>query len=286
MEAVDAVCRHPDEFSDNIRAKLVTILDTEIDDLQLELAIVSDSCNKLVKFCYHNEGDSFLAPRAYQLWEDVRMHGRAVTGRLVGGAPAGGVPLAPLTSAVAQRISAGNAVEHARILSDTVGKSHSAFDKMDQDSNERLRDTLAILRGARLFDYTFIAAQPIAAVMGELIHLQLHPKIAPLQASLLAELALYHEEAVAAAVVYANPTPDQQWQFWRARKLILKVWYPAACTIALVMSSSACVERIFALYESMFTDEQENALQDYKSAAIMIRFNTNQRRMEELERHL
>jgi len=33
----------------------------------------------------------------------------------------------------------------------------------------------------------------------------------------------------------------------------------------------------------MFTDEQEGALQDYKSAAIMIRFNSNQRRMEELE---
>jgi hypothetical protein len=108
--------------------------------------------------------------------------------------------------------------------------------------------------------FHLIAAQPIAAVMGELIHLQLHPNIAPLQASLLAELALYHEEAVAVV-----PTPDQQWQFWRARKLILKVWYPAACTIALVMSSSACVERTFALYESMFTDEQENALQDYKS---------------------
>ena len=61
--------------------------------------------------------------------------------------------------------------------------------------------------------FHLIAAQPIAAVMGELIHLQLHPNIAPLQASLLAELALYHEEAVAVV-----PTPDQQWQFWRACK--------------------------------------------------------------------
>jgi len=61
---------------------------------------------------------------------------------------------------------------------------------MDQDSHERLRDTLAILRGERLFDYTFVAVQPVAALIGELIQLQLHPKIAPLQAALLAALAL------------------------------------------------------------------------------------------------
>ena len=101
---------------------------------------MSDSCSLLVKFCYHNEGDSFLAPRAYQLWEDVRIHGRDVTGRLADGDGApDGVPMAPLTSAVAQRISAGNAMEHSRILAATVLKSNSAFDKMDQDLHERLR---------------------------------------------------------------------------------------------------------------------------------------------------
>ena len=40
-------------------------------DLRLELALIVDVGTNVVKLCYHQEGDGFLAPTSYDHWNSV-----------------------------------------------------------------------------------------------------------------------------------------------------------------------------------------------------------------------
>ena len=55
------------------------------------------------------------------------------------------------------------------------------------------------------------------------------------------------------------------------------VWYKGAAEVALVMCSSASVERVFSQLNCMFDKHQQQALNDYKEASIKIRYNENYR---------
>jgi hypothetical protein len=66
------------------------------------------------------------------------------------------------------------------------------------------------------------------------------------------ELAAYHSAAVAQLAVNQTPTPAERWEFWRERALILPFWFKAALEVAIVFTSSGCVERVFSLYDSLF----------------------------------
>ena len=61
--------------------------------------------------------------------------------------------------------------------------------------------------------------------------------------------------------------------FWTTYALALPNYFVVACTVALVPPSSALCERLFARFVMGFDDDQDNSLEDYKSAANIIRFN-------------
>ena len=65
------------------------------------------------------------------------------------------------------------------------------------------------------------------------------------------------------------------WTFWTTYALALPNYFIVACTVALVPPSSAVRERLFARFVMGFDDDQDNSLEDYKSAATIIRFNRN-----------
>ena len=142
------------------------------------------------------------------------------------------------------------------------------------------------MRAARTLGFFFIASTHVAAVANELIYFEVIPTLAHMNAALLAELPLYHELATIAFANLPNdltgnvikPTPDELWHFWIANSLRLPSWYLAAGQIALLMTSSACVERVFSLYDSLFDESQESALEDRREASVMLRFNRNQRK--------
>ena len=73
---------------------------------------------------------------------------------------------------------------------------------------------------------------------------------------------------------YQNDNSDG-WLFWRKYCNSLPLWYKVAAEVALVMCSSAAVERIFSLLNCTFDDHQHQALNDYKKASIRIRYNEN-----------
>jgi hypothetical protein len=70
---------------------------------------------------------------------------------------------------------------------------------------------------------------------------------------------------------------DDLWDFWKTYCLLIPDWYEVAAEVALVFTSSACVERVFSLYEDFFGDHDKACLEDRREASIKLRFNQNQR---------
>ena len=112
---------------------------------------------------------------------------------------------------------------------------------------------------------------------------------------LLADAEAYHSAAVAAyAAIPVDvatglrpaQTMEQLWEFWRTHLLILPNWWCIAKRVGIMLSSSACAERLFAMYTSMFNAQQHACLEDRIEFAVTRKFNHNQRaNMEEARLH-
>ena len=70
------------------------------------------------------------------------------------------------------------------------------------------------------------------------------------------------------------------WKFWQASMIQLPNLCEAAKEVALIMASSAFIERCFSIYESLFDEDQQAALHDRREAAVMLRVINNQREKE------
>ena len=62
-------------------------------------------------------------------------------------------------------------------------------------------------------------------------------------------------------------------EWWQRNSGDLPHWSDAAKKILLIQPSSAAAERIFSLLNSTFSDQQENSLQDYIEASLMLQYN-------------
>lgn len=51
----------------------------------------------------------------------------------------------------------------------------------------------------------------------------------------------------------------------------------------LLHPNSASAERVFSLYDAMYTDRQELMLQDAKELGLILRYNENRRKAEEAQ---
>ena len=69
--SVEAIIHHEDGFNPETRKKMRAILEESNTDLRLELASIVDVGTNVVKLCYHQEGDGFLAPTSYDHWNSV-----------------------------------------------------------------------------------------------------------------------------------------------------------------------------------------------------------------------
>jgi hypothetical protein len=275
LDASIVVVNHVDDFAVDIRATLRAILDTSMNELLLELALIDDAARRLCVLCYTLEGDGFLAPTAYSDWMGAIEHGRRVTGRVI--APVA-PPIAPKVRACALRLSPGNVIQEQNYFEQTVLKAQAPYDKLEEDTAGRLSNSIAIYRACALLDYANIASSPLATWPATLVTLARLPYVHDYLPALQNEMAAYHSAAVAQLAINRTPTPADRWEFWRERALILPFWFKAALEVAIVFTSSGCVERIFSLYDSLFGASQESALEDVREASVMMRFNANQRR--------
>ena len=88
------------------------------------------------------------------------------------------------------------------------------------------------------------------------------------------ELVSYRQIA---SLEISKPALEQMdlWTFWKSNALSPPNYFIAACTVALVPPSSAVCERLFARLVMGFGDDQESAMEDYKAASTIMRFNNS-----------
>ena len=68
------------------------------------------------------------------------------------------------------------------------------------------------------------------------------------------------------------PTTDEL-EWWKYKKAFLPAWSKAAQHVLLLQPSSAAAERVFSLLNASFGTSQENTLQDYLEASLMLQYN-------------
>ena len=124
-------------------------------------------------------------------------------------------------------------------------------------------------------NYEFVGDINILALQTEWVQLCRIPAAAPQFHALTLEMEKYKELA---DLENSKPLGSRLslWDFWlKYGSLQLPNLYAEACEAALLAASSGCVERLFSLLTSLFADTQQNALEDYKSVACLLRFNTD-----------
>ena len=274
LSAILQVLANPNIGSPTLRDNLLQFINNNINTLRIELALIVDAGTKIAEACYCLEGDGFIAPFAYDAFAtDLVQHGESVTGRTVA---AHGNPNLPEVIAVIADIHGDDENNQHQLLLDTARKAEPTFNKLLHDIEHRIAADILAYRACRLVQPGFIAVNTLDALEEELLHLNSLPHLAQRIPMLTAELPAYK------AIVNNANIQDVQlihdgakiaWTFWRRNALRLPEWFHAACEVALVATSSASVERIFAVHRQVFTDQQEMTLEDRRASCVMIRYN-------------
>ena len=72
----------------------------------------------------------------------------------------------------------------------------------------------------------------------------------------------------------ANVCPDfDTVEWWSRNKQDLPHWSSVAQKFLLLQPSSAAAERVFSILSSSFSDQQQNSLEDYVEASVMLQCN-------------
>ena len=72
----------------------------------------------------------------------------------------------------------------------------------------------------------------------------------------------------------ADISPDfNTVEWWSLHKQDLPQWSSVAKKVILLQPSSAAAERVFSLLNSSFSEQQQNSLEDYVEASVMLQYN-------------
>ena len=81
--------------------------------------------------------------------------------------------------------------------------------------------------------------------------------------------------AAADGVVMANEEEKLAW--WAAHSDTPPHWAGAEKKLLVFQPTLASAERVFSLLKNVFNDQQDNTLEDYLEASVMIRYNNAKR---------
>jgi hypothetical protein len=218
----------------------------------------------IASFCNIFEGDEYLAPYVYDEWNSLNDHMTHILENMTK------VNVKSAVRDVASSIAEDDLNRVEELIADTVQKSKPVAQKLENDTIGRLRASLQVFKGCRMLGFHYAKDNTIEALNAELEFLHFLPVAVPLMDQLKRELPKYKDLA-------DRYTLENGWNFWRCTYNIIPAWYKVAADVALVMTSSASVERVFSLMNSRFTDQQQRALNDYKEASVRITYNENYR---------
>ena len=167
-------------------------------------------------------------------------------------------------------------------MKEMIDKVTPLQQKMSFGTTDRMGSTLSVLRACRVLNYQFIPNTLLNALKDEIQQLRRIPSCILTIHRLREELENYRDLSVRETL---KPMEEQidLWTFWTTYALAIPNYFIVACTVALVPPSSAVFERLFARFVIGFDDDQDNSLEDYKSAATIIRFNRSLIKLSGLE---
>ena len=95
--------------------------------------------------------------------------------------------------------------------------------------------------------------------------------------NIIANLARELPDYLAAADGVVMEDEEEKLAWWAANSVRLPHWASLLKKLLLIQPSSASAERVFSLLNNAFNDQQDNALEDYLEALVMIRYNDAKR---------
>jgi hypothetical protein len=222
LKHVEHVVRDPNGGSDKTRAKMINLLDNHLNGLKLELAMIEDMGRPLVLMCYGLEGNGFLAPLTFDVWNAVLAHFDKVSDFN------DAVEKAPTLAATVAAIHPNDIIAQAADFNATMQKARPVWAKLQDDNLGRLGDQMRVFRLCRLFNYDFVARHTVEALLEEFN--QYAPTVPHLPNT--AALRRGFTEYKARATLYATTNPlqpdlggvktlsitqqaDSLWAFWR-----------------------------------------------------------------------
>jgi hypothetical protein len=271
--AVNAVVHDEGSFSEALRGSMKTMLANEQsrNDLRCQMAAAVDAGEHLVNICYKQEGDDeFLCTESYNHWHVVLERLREITSEITSVNRLREV-LPNVTSVVATIVNN----QHAQnaMIREVALKLLPVYNKMFFDTNNRLARTFRIYQACRFFHYHLIAGHNLLTLQDELTHiLNLQICYTTGEERYLNELQTYKAVADLEMRKPKDDQPDVS-TFWLRYALRMPIFFLASRDVGLIAPSSGTIERAFSLLTQGFTDQQEGALEDYKTASVMIRYN-------------
>lgn len=247
-----------DDIGPTLRPKLLSFFADQQQQglLQLEIAATVDWGEPFVKACYFLEGDGPLALESYEAIERVSASLR--------------IGNTPNVHAIAQRLSGAQLADTRTQQLVAYAKScvQPGLDYFERQLGSSLKASLAAFKCAKLFSPQKIYTMQPDATTVEQSLLEIPFLSTPsIVASLKAELPEY----IARAADISADFPVLDW--WRLNGGALPNWACAAKKILLLQPSSAAAERVFSLLKCSFGEQQDNSLQDYIEASLMLQFN-------------
>lgn len=230
----------------------------DLQDLRLELAVIVDAGVHFVKSTYNLEGDG---PLIFSCYEHLSAVAQAV-----------GVGHYPCTLAVAREIAHGDAALRARLIDQAKACIQPGLNFFQEKFSVQFRNIVRAFKVARLCCPVQVQLlRPNAAALQEFKNFPFVDDNTI--ASLAAELPAY----LAAADGIVDLSEEQKVAWWAARHDTLPHWASLVKKLLLVQPSSAASERAFSLLSTL-SSQQDNALEDYIEASVMIRYNECQRK--------
>ena len=140
-----------------------------------------------------------------------------------------------------------------------------------QKFSVQFRDTVYAFQIARLCCPMQVQHHPTAASLKEFRNFPF------LDNDIIANLARELPDNLAAADGVVMEDEEEKLAWWEANSVRLPHWASLVKKLLLIQPSSASAERVFSLLNNAFSDQQDNALEDYLEASVMIRYNNAKR---------
>ena len=272
--------------------------------LLISLAVIRDVCDPIRKACYLLEGDGFVAPFAYDIYESMSS-GIVNLDKEIFEFIDGNINSAvtrselyqkylPETYKVMSKLPA-NMKENAKdYMEDVELAIRNLMQKITYTSTKKFMDQLNVFKGAKFCNIAFIYTEsmdPLQRELDECPCFELLPHLSDAHKDGMRSEFKKYKQCV---TKYIDKIPfgdksmstlnkffmadNKLWIFWREHSIELPFWYKTAEHFALIATSSASVERVFSLYDGKFSEKQQSALQDYKEGAVMVHANYNFRK--------